>query len=45
MLLFLKDGSDFDFELKNGDDIFYLLEPKDHVVLRNAIEPIIYQFV
>ena len=42
MLLILKEDTDFDFEIKTSDDIFYLLEPKDHVVLRNAIEPIIY---
>ena len=31
--------------MQNDDDFYYLLNPGDLVVLRNAIEPIVLQFV
>lgn len=44
MMIVLKKGMEFKEELKTSDDIYYLLEPPDNITLRNALEPIIYQF-
>ena len=44
LLLILKKGMEFNFELKKENEIFYLIHPEDEEVLRNALEPIIYNF-
>jgi hypothetical protein len=44
MMMVLKKGVEFDFNMINDEEIYYLLEPKDNSTLRNIIEPIIYSF-
>jgi len=41
-MIVLKKGIEFKFNMKDQDDIYYLLDPEDNGSLRNIIEPIIY---